>query len=104
MSCQSPNVYRMKLLGVGVLSKDDVLTGYTGQSCHHRHPHRPAPPMMRAIFSVIGTECPVSGCLETTACCARMRWLPASAVAAMPMVFPPYIGHENTRLIGIAGG
>ena len=115
---QSPNVYRMKLLGATVVPVEsgsktlkDALneamrdwvanvdnTFYIIGTVAGPHPY---PMMVRDFQSVIGTEC-LSQMLDT-----KVGRQPDAVVACVGGgsnamgIFHPYIGHENTRLIGV---
>jgi tryptophan synthase beta chain len=114
---QSPNVYRMKLLGATVVPVDsgsrtlkDALneamrdwvtnvenTFYIIGTVAGPHPY---PMMVRDFQSVIGTEC-----LEQMPAMAGRQ--PDAVVACVGGgsnamgIFHPYIAHTNTRLIGV---
>ena len=120
---QSPNVYRMKLLGAGVVPVEsgsrtlkDALneamrdwvanvdnTFYIIGTVAGPHPY---PMMVRDFQSVIGKECllQMPEMLQAQGCRGRQ---PDAVVACVGGgsnamgIFYPYIGHENTRLIGV---
>ncbi len=120
---QSPNVYRMKLLGAtvvpgGVRLQDPQgcaersharLGGQRGQHLlHHRHGGRPAPypAMVRDFQSVIGEEC-LTQMPEIFKELKMAGEQPDAVVACVGGgsnamgIFYPYIPFENTQLIGV---
>ena len=120
---QSPNVYRMKLLGASVVPVEsgsrtlkDALneamrdwvanvdnTFYIIGTVAGPHPY---PMMVRDFQSVIGEECLVQmpDMLAAAGCLGEQ---PDAVVACVGGgsnamgIFHPYIGHEGTRLIGV---
>jgi tryptophan synthase beta chain len=120
---QSPNVYRMKLLGASVVPVEsgsrtlkDALneamrdwvanvdnTFYIIGTVAGPHPY---PMMVRDFQSVIGEECLVQmpDMLAAAGCLGEQ---PDAVVACVGGgsnamgIFHPYIGHESTRLIGV---
>jgi tryptophan synthase beta chain len=120
---QSPNVYRMKLLGATVVPVDsgsktlkDALneamrdwvanvdnTFYIIGTVAGPHPY---PMMVRDFQSVIGTEClmQMPQMLKVAGCKGKQ---PDAVVACVGGgsnamgIFHPYIGHKTTRLVGV---